>query len=603
MKINTASKSLVLQGIFVFLVYLSLSFLLFASTWVSPFDQWIGFQGDPNTFMWGLGWVPYAITHGHSLFFTHYLIYPRGENLMWTTSVLGPALFLSPITLLFGVVFSYNLMVTLGLAISAFFAYLALKTFDFLLLPSIIGGILFGFSPYMTAQALGHINLTINWYPPAVIVFLNWFLFKNNKNKWLAILFGILSFFQLMTGEELFASTVLSSIIFLVILAALFPSRIIPTLKNSWSSLSLVVVTIALLSMYPLYVQFFGHQAIKGPAQSYNVYVTDLANLITPTHIMLLAPQWALKISNNFTGNLTEWNGYIGIPLIIVFLLTTIFLWSKPVVRVAFIFSIIMTILSMGPQLHWIGKSENIFLPWSFIQNIPVVGSILPNRLMNYVFLGVTFVFVAGLNEVVSKNKLGFLYMLIIAIFCLSPLIPLYPYPSTKKVLPSFFISSDIKSIPKKSIALIMPSAPFATLPAFWQAEAKFRFKMPEGPSAIPFEPSGIGIGPYGAIPSYLNNELFDIQMGKSKIKINNQSLIRMRKDLKLNSIQTVIIGPFGIGQHRLPSTNYHVFSHPSGTSLTIQEEQTKELFTLILKRKPQYVGGVYMWKVNNKKL
>jgi len=37
--------------------------------------------GDTGEQVWFLGWVPFALSHGHSLFYTNWILYPAGVNL------------------------------------------------------------------------------------------------------------------------------------------------------------------------------------------------------------------------------------------------------------------------------------------------------------------------------------------------------------------------------------------------------------------------------------------------------------------------------------------------------------------------------------------
>ncbi len=98
------------------LAYLLLAVGIFSSTWVNPAGSWIGSPKDPQLFIWYLGWIPHKLT-----LFSDYLSYPDGVNLMWNTSMIFPALVLWPVTAVFGPVVAYNVLVTAGIALSAWF--------------------------------------------------------------------------------------------------------------------------------------------------------------------------------------------------------------------------------------------------------------------------------------------------------------------------------------------------------------------------------------------------------------------------------------------------------------------------------------------------
>src|SRR2546425_477656 len=143
-------------------LYVAMSVGLFSSTWWgSPRSHFIGVRGDPQLVMWFLSWTPHALTHGLNPLFTHHLNYPDGVNLMWNTLMPLAGVALWPITRVLGPVFAFNVLVTLALPISAFAAYLALLRYVTHRSAAFIGGVLYGFSPYMINQAYGHANLIL----------------------------------------------------------------------------------------------------------------------------------------------------------------------------------------------------------------------------------------------------------------------------------------------------------------------------------------------------------------------------------------------------------------------------------------------------------
>src|SRR6266516_4848486 len=153
------------------LLYLAMAIGFFATIWFKPggpFSTALGVGGDPQLAIWFLRWQGFALAHGHNLLFTTYLDAPQGVNLMWNTTapLLGVAL--APLTLTLGGVFAYNVAETLGLASSAMAAFVMIRRYvratDTIgTLATLVGGALYGFSPYMAAHALGH--------PPAVTLF------------------------------------------------------------------------------------------------------------------------------------------------------------------------------------------------------------------------------------------------------------------------------------------------------------------------------------------------------------------------------------------------------------------------------------------------
>src|SRR5205085_3329535 len=155
------------------LFYTALAFLLFWQVWSSPGHRSLSSSADPDQTMWFLGWTRFALSHQHNPLFSDFLDYPHGVNLMWNTSVLFPGALLSPVTSWQGPVVAYNLLITLSLPLSSWCAYLAIGRWVQGRIAAVVGGLVYGFSPYMMAQALAHVNLTLAFAPPLVLLLLH----------------------------------------------------------------------------------------------------------------------------------------------------------------------------------------------------------------------------------------------------------------------------------------------------------------------------------------------------------------------------------------------------------------------------------------------
>jgi hypothetical protein len=193
-------------------VYLLLAFGLFSSAWRDPTYLSVGAAGDAELFMWMLAWVPYSISHGLNPFFTDYLVYPQGANLLWTLIPIVPGLLLSPSMVLFGPVASYNLAMTLALATSAWCGYLAVNSLVQDRLGAFIGGLVFGFSPYMLAHSLGHPNLVICATPALVLLILTELFVRQRLRAWQGgLALGLVVAAQLLTTPEILFTTAMPS--------------------------------------------------------------------------------------------------------------------------------------------------------------------------------------------------------------------------------------------------------------------------------------------------------------------------------------------------------------------------------------------------------
>ena len=161
--------------------YVAISILIFLPT--LPFDsRHIPIAGagnpagnDPYQMVWFLSYVPYAITHGLSLFHTNFIDYPRGVNLTDNTSVplLGIASW--PITATLGPIASFNFLLRLSFAVSGASMFLVLRRWCVSWEGPFVGGLLYALSPYMAAQEL-HLDLIFVPIPPLLILFIDEFV-------------------------------------------------------------------------------------------------------------------------------------------------------------------------------------------------------------------------------------------------------------------------------------------------------------------------------------------------------------------------------------------------------------------------------------------
>jgi len=111
----------------VMLSYLGGALVLTLGAWKDPTSGWAGSCCDQEQAIWYLGWTPHAIASGLNPFFTTQIGAPAGVNLMWSPSmpllgVLGwlPAKIGGPI-------FGFNVVLVVGIALSGFTAWLAIR--------------------------------------------------------------------------------------------------------------------------------------------------------------------------------------------------------------------------------------------------------------------------------------------------------------------------------------------------------------------------------------------------------------------------------------------------------------------------------------------
>ncbi|HXD81091.1 MAG TPA: hypothetical protein VNU27_05875 [Candidatus Acidoferrum sp.] len=507
-------------------LYSVLATVVFVSTWVDPDGRWIGSPKDPQLFIWYLGWIPHQLSHGLNPLYTNYLSYPPGVNLMWNTSMIFPALVLWPVTAVFGPVVAYNLLITAGIALSAWCGFLAARRFVDGDLPCFLAGLVYGFSPGLIAQALGHPHVVVALYPPIALLLGDEILVRRRLHPALyGAMAGVATALQLLTGEELLAVTLLIAALGAALLALMHRDQVRSSLPYVAKAAVAALIVFIVLAAYPLGFQFFGPQRVFGSVQGPDVYVSDLLAFFLPSNLI------------HFTGNVTENDAYVGLPLLALFAAGLVLGWRMPRIRWVGLMTGLVAVFSLGPHLHVDGFVTPIPLPWAIVAGLPLMGSALPARLMTIAFLGVGIVVAyAGARSLTAIR--GWRYVTAILLFFGVAIFTPLAYPSVPAIAPAFFrAGGGVENIPSGSVVLVTPfSSKQSTDAMYWQAVAGYRFRMPEGDAFTP--------GPYlGPHPSFIESALDQLDTGHT-VDVTSDVRTKALADIKSFGVTTIVAGP-----------------------------------------------------------
>jgi hypothetical protein len=133
-----------------FAVYGGIALLANYPTW--PGDPSRIRAGDLDMMVWLVAWTPHAIGHWQNPFATTWLNYPAGVDLAQNTAAPLLGLLTAPLTLAVSPIASVNLLLWLAFPLSAFSMFVVLRRWVRWNLAAIVGGALYGFSPYMVTQ-------------------------------------------------------------------------------------------------------------------------------------------------------------------------------------------------------------------------------------------------------------------------------------------------------------------------------------------------------------------------------------------------------------------------------------------------------------------
>ena len=559
-------------GVWALVIYGAGAFLLTATAWRNPANSWPGGCCDPQQTIWFLRWAPYALAHHINPFVTFQLNAPDGVNLMWNASMVSLSIIVSPITLLFGPVIAYNVLISAGMALGGWFTYFAVRRYTTGVAGPMVAGAVYAFSPYTTQQSILHLQVMFTVLVPVFVLVLDSLFIRRTRSPWLlGVALGVLAAIQLLLFEEVLLTLVLFVVIGFIVLGWRRVNEVRDRVSAAVEAGAAALLTFAVLSAWPLYVQFLGPQRIHGALQNADDFSTDLLNILLPTQYQRVAPAAATAISQHFSGLDGEATAYIGLPLLILLIAFVATYWRDIRVRTASIVAAAALILSFGPHLHIGGQSTGWPLPWWPIAQLPLAQNVLPARLSIYMWLGiavlVAIVVEAALRAQTWRRVIGALAVVVVSLATIVPA-GLGAWPGDT---PAFFTNWSKHGIPDASVVLI---APFfrdgaGASPMLWTATAGAGVHMPE---AYAYIPNPAGMPTYGPPANDLSQIMEQIQDTGVVIVARGPARNAVEDDLRRLQIQDIIVGPMD------------------------KRGQMVAFFTDLLGRRPQQVDGVQLW-------
>ncbi|MEV8513684.1 hypothetical protein [Dactylosporangium sp. NPDC051484] len=359
-----------------------LSYAVFAVTvlqhlWADPRGRMLTDNGQDQIFFeWVLTHAARVFTHGDNPFFTDQLNAPLGVNLMANTSVLGLALPLAPITLLFGVGATFALIDTIALAGTAAAWYFILSRHVVTSrAAAYVGGLFCGFAPSMISQSTGHPNIAGQFLIPFVV----WNVLRLRQpgpTLRRGLVLGAVVLYQCFINEEILFLTAVALLVFL--LAYLHPREYLRVARSALPAIGVGALFAGVFLAYPLYHQFFGPQAYHGLPEFVHGFSSDLASFKEFSRRSILAPDVA---TIDKMGGPTEENTFFGWPLLGLLLTAAVALWRQRAARAVFITALVFALLSLGTEIKYKAEPTGWHGPWEWVHQQPLFDSVVPTRL------------------------------------------------------------------------------------------------------------------------------------------------------------------------------------------------------------------------------
>jgi hypothetical protein len=458
----------------------------------------IATSNDTSAFIWFLEWPAYALTHGRSLTYTTALFHPTGFNLLTNTGVLAISVPLMPVTWIFGPVASFNVALTLAPVASALGMFVLLRRWVTWLPAAFIGGVLYGFCPFILQSLTeGQLHQGFLMFPPLIVLCLDEILFRQQARAWaIGLLLGLLVTAQFFVGTEILVMLALVIAFCIVIVAAywvLRTDRSMVQLRYAAIGLFVGGVVSVVLLAYPAWY------ALAGPAHlSGRIWPLDLPHMgnslsgfVNPARVATSPFSGA-----GFTRQ------YLGIGLVVVCVIGLCIWRRDKKLQLAGAGAVISLVLSLG-------AGRRVPLPWRYFGDLPVLLNIFPRRfiIIAYLALGVMLGLIvdhvhrAVASRPASEHPVGGPHAadtsrtssplpraaaaaVAVGVVALLPLAayvaPDVPVPAHAVVFPSWFRNVG-PNLPGHQVVLVLPMPYFLENSLTWQAMDHMRYDLVSG--------------------------------------------------------------------------------------------------------------------------
>jgi hypothetical protein len=350
--------------------------------WADPAARaQVGDAQDVSLFAWFMRYEATAVAHGGlPSLTTAAMNAPRGISLMWNTSLLLPGVLLAPVTLLAGPQATLTVVLTLGFAGSAASLFLVLRRWGASCLPAAIGGAVYGFSPALLNSGIGHYNLQFAVLPPLIIDALLRIVTGRGNAVRTGAWLGLLAAAQLFTGEELLTDTAVAGLALTIALVTSRRGVTFKKAKDTATGLAVGAAVMLLICGRALWTQFDGSLAEQYVPRltHYTSFLSAHPSVfVTPPGDLLFHTSASAAAAAAYPAHLSEYLAYLGWPLIAVLLAAAICYWQHPQVRIMAVTFAVLELLSLGGSYRFAGR----FLPWHWLQGLPVLSQLIPDRL------------------------------------------------------------------------------------------------------------------------------------------------------------------------------------------------------------------------------
>ncbi|HET7243860.1 MAG TPA: hypothetical protein VFJ07_03425 [Streptosporangiaceae bacterium] len=531
-----------------------------------------GNPADIRLFTWYLEQDSRSMLHGHDPLFFTTMNAPAGVNAMWNTSLLLPALVMTPVTLLAGPLAAYNVLFALALASGPLCAFGLLRRFTASVPAAGLGALVFGFSPAVLASSIGHVNLVLTGLMPVTLLLAD-DLATGRRDPWPGgAAMGLAMAAQLFTSEELLFQTALVLLVAGVLVLVTQPRAVTAAaLGRVGRGCAAALGVFVFVSAGALWLQFWGPLHEYGSPFTLGYFETDLRAFYVPSGMLWLTTGGSAAFAASYVPGAPEYLAYLGIPLLVAAPLVGIARIGDLRTRLLLGVGAVFALFSLGGTLLDNGRQTAIRLPWAAVERWPVFSSALPDRFAIVVALAAAGLLAVGVGWLLGTGRAAARVLaVLLAAACVVPLLP-RPYPATAAdPVPPFFPVAARWVAPGSTVLVLPYPTDVQTVPLVWQAAAHMAFQMPGGYFIGPAAGGHAYVG--GPGPTAVATTLTKIQLGLPAPPVTAALRASFWQDMSYWGARAIVAGP------------------------TARAALTR-FITQVVQRPPLHTGGVLLWR------
>ncbi|SDK49811.1 dolichyl-phosphate beta-glucosyltransferase [Streptomyces indicus] len=559
--------SLAVAGLFVLA-----SFLLYKNRWSDPDGRYIPDSlQDQNQWEWFFDVTAHNVLHLQNPLFTDLQGFPDGVNLMANTVMLGLSVPFTPVTALFGPALSLQLVMTLGLAATAYAWYwLIRRHVTRERVPAAVGAALAAFAPPMISHANAHPNFIVLFMLP-LIIDRALRLVTGDRVVRDGVVLGLFAAYQIFLGEEPLLLAAMGLLLFAagysVVRKDVFADAWRPVLRGLGIAAAVCVPIVA----FPLWWQFFGPQSYSDVLHGPNTANSPLA-LVSFAERSLAGDR---ANSQSLAMNITEQNAFYGWPLLALAVGIVVRLWDRALVKALAFTGFAAALLSLGSRFEIPGTAITVTGPWRALAHQPLFSAVIESRLAMICAPVLGLLIALALTRLRTARPAHRLWGGVAVAAALIPIVPL-PLKAVDRIpVPAFVTEGMYEAyVDEASGETLVPVPlpdPGVAEPLHWQTAADLGFKLPGGYFNGPWGPERKGI--YGAVPRHTSNLLAEVRGTGEVPALGEAWQEQARRDLAYWKAGALVLAP----QHH--------------------QDALRETVTRLLGgQQPEFVGGVWVW-------